>query len=520
MTILEDLYGDQWDGPANNLPAFAHEMPDHALASYLNPSIQPEPLSEGLPAAIAWGDDLLPEALCGFVRDTADRTQCPPDFVAVSLIIGISAVVGRKRTIRPKQYDDWEVVPNQWGCIIGRPSAMKSPALKQALRPLLALEAKERERYQAAKLEYKAAGEILEIERKSARDKAKKLMAEDKRDDALAAMTELANDLPAPVARRYIVNDSTVEKLGELLNENPNGLLLVRDELGGWLATMQTEDGAVGRAFYLECFDGSGSFVYDRIGRGTVFIESCCMSLIGGIQPSRIAPLVRSAVSGQLDDGLVQRLQLAVWPDDERAWVLVDRWPNHCARERVEAVFERLDQMPDAPRHALNFSPVAQEVFNNWYTKHMTEIRSGEIHPALQSHYMKMPQTIAGLALLFELIEGEADAVGVEATIRALDWANYLKSHAARLYGAAINAPLMAARLILERKDKLPEPFTCRDLLKKGWAGLDSMDAANEALATLAEHHIIIGYESAHDTNPDTVGRPRQAKRYVWRRVA
>lgn len=516
MTAAQDLYRDQWEGLVDNLPAFASEMPDHALASYLNPSIQPAPLPVGLPAAMAWDDDLLPEALRGFVRDAADRTQCPPDFVAVSLIVAISAVVGRKRTIHPKQRDDWEVVPNQWGCIIGRPSAMKSPALKQALRPLAALEAKEREKHQAAMLDYKAAGEILELERRAAKDKAKKLMAEDKKDAALAAIAELASDLPAPVARRYIVNDATVEKLGELLNENPNGLLLVRDELGGWLATMQTEDGAVGRAFYLECFDGSGSFVYDRIGRGTVFIESCCLSLIGGIQPSRIAPLVRGAVTGELDDGLVQRLQLAVWPDDDRAWVLVDRWPNHAARERVEAVFERLDQMPDEPRRALHFTPEGQELFNAWYTEHMTEIRSGDIHPALQSHYMKMPQTIAGLALLFELIEGDADAVGAEATARALDWADYLKSHAARLYGAAINAPLMGARLIMERKDKLPEPFTCRDLVKKGWAGLDSQEAANEALATLAEHHIIIGYQAAGDT----VGRPKQSKRYVWRRAA
>lgn len=314
--------------------------------------------------------------------------------------------------------------------------------------------------------------------------------------------------------RRYIVNDATVEKLGELLNENPNGLLLVRDELGGWLATMQTEDGAVGRAFYLECFDGNGSFVYDRIGRGTVFIESCCLSLIGGIQPSRIAPLVRGAVTGALDDGLVQRLQLAVWPDDDKEWSFVDRWPNQAARERVEGVIHRLDQMPDDPRHALHFVPEAQELFNAWYTEHMLEIKRDEIHPALQSHFMKMPQTIAGLALLFGLIDGGIEAVGLQATARALDWADYLKSHACRLYGAAINAPLMAAKLIQERKDKLPEPFTPRDVLRKGWAGLESLDAVNEAIAILSEHHIVIGYEVAGEKG----GRP--SRRYVWRRTA
>lgn len=161
-------------------------------------------------------------------------------------------------------------------------------------------------------------------------------MTERKKEAAIAALTEFSEDIPPPVLRRFIVNDATVEKLGELLNENPNGLMLERDELGGWLSLMQTEDGALARAFYLECFDGTNSYTYDRIGRGTIVIESCCLSLIGCIQPSRIAPLVRGAVSGEMDDGLVQRLQLAVWPDDERDWKFVDRKPDEEAQERVK----------------------------------------------------------------------------------------------------------------------------------------------------------------------------------------
>lgn len=512
--MSNDLFAHEWKAVEIDIPPFASEMPHHALTDYLSSATKPQPLPVGLPSAMPWDDELLPEELRDFVRDITDRTQCPPDFVAVALIVGISAVVGRKFSIYPKQHDDWQVVPNQWGCIIGRPSTMKSPAMKQALRPLINLEAREREKYKNAIAEHKAASEMLGLERKAAKGKAQKLLVDDKKDAALAALAEFASDLAEPLERRYIVNDATVEKLGELLNENPNGLLLARDELGGWLATMQTEDGAVGRAFYLECFDGSGSFVYDRIGRGTVFIESCCLSLIGGIQPSRIAPLVRGAVTGEMDDGLVQRLQLTVWPDDEREWLLVDRWPNKDARERIEAAIDRLDQTPDEPRQVMRFEPRAQELFNDWYTEHMLEIRHGDIHPALQSHLMKMPQTIAGLALLFSLIDGETGAVGLTPTARALDWADYLKSHANRLYGAAINASLMGAKLIQERKSKLPEPFTPRDVLRKGWAGLETLDAVNDSLALLAEHHIIIGYEVIGEKG----GRP--SKRYVWRRAA
>ncbi|TDF80440.1 YfjI family protein [Pseudomonas sp. H9] len=494
------------------IPSFLAEMPEPALDSYLNPSIVPKSLPSGLARVMPWHDDLLPTALQEYVRDVAERTQCPPDFVGVALVVAISAVVGRKFSIHPKQHDDWTVVPNQWGVIIGRPSAMKTPALKQALRPLDALEARERKQHDMAVEEYRTNSELLDIERKSAKSKATKLIGRGDRIGAREELTKVSSDVKTPVQHRYTVNDSTVEKLGELLNENPNGLLLVRDELGGWLATIQSEDGSVARAFYLECFDGNGSFTYDRIGRGTMFIESCCLSLIGGIQPSRIASLVNAAISGELDDGLIQRLQLAVYPDDVREWRLVDRWPNKTAAERVEQIIDHLDQLPSENRTAIRFNPEAQEIFNVWYTRHMRKIRSEELHPALQSHYLKMPKTIAGLALLFELIEGRRETVGAESTTRAIDWANYLMSHAQRLYGAAINAPLLGARLILERQQKLPEPFTSREVRQKDWTGLGSQDAVNNALAVLAEHHFIVGYEVASEKG----GRP--STRYVWRK--
>lgn len=495
-----------------DLPKFASEMSEDALSSYLDPDIQPLPLPDGVPSVMSWDYDLLPDALRGFVRDVAERTQCPPDFVAVALVVALSAVVGRKFTIHPKQNDDWEVVANLWGCLIGRPSSMKSPALKQALRFLQSLEAAAREKHSEAMTEHKADSDILELQRKFAKDNARELLKEGKADAAKSSLTAYADDLTPPTPRRYIVNDTTVEKLGELLNQNPNGLLQLRDELSGWLAQMKDEDRAMDRAFYLECSEGNGQFTYDRIGRGTLHIESCCMSLVGGIQPSRIAPLVRGSISGESDDGLVQRLQLAVWPDDEHEWSLVDRRPEQAAWERVESVFKTLNELPNEPRKALRFTQEAQKLFNEWYTEHMQQLRGGKLHPSLQSHLLKMPKTIAGLALLIELIGGGRDAVGHLATARALDWADYLKSHAGRLYGTAINAPILGARLILDRRGRLPEPFTPREIRSKGWAGLDSTQAVNDALAILYEHLQVVRYEVADENGG------RTSTKYVWRR--
>src|SRR5262249_55709553 len=96
-----------------------------------------------------------------------------------------------------------------------------------------------------------------------------------------------------PTERRYLVNDATVEKLGALLNENPNGLLVQRDEILGLIQLMDRQGHENDRAFYCEAWNGTGRYVYDRIGRGTLVIESACISLLGGIQPGPLHRYLR-----------------------------------------------------------------------------------------------------------------------------------------------------------------------------------------------------------------------------------
>ena len=51
-------------------------------------------------------------------------------------------------------------------------------------------------------------------------------------EEAAAAKTE----------RRYMTSDSTIERLGMLLNETPRGRLVGRDELMGWLEGLERDD--------------------------------------------------------------------------------------------------------------------------------------------------------------------------------------------------------------------------------------------------------------------------------------
>jgi Protein of unknown function (DUF3987) len=76
-------------------------------------------------------------------------------------------------------------------------------------------------------------------------------------------------------------------------------------ELAGWLGSMEKYGGGKAansdRAFWLETYNG-GPQVVDRIGRGTSAVENLSASILGGIQPDKLA-----AIHGLADDGLLQR---------------------------------------------------------------------------------------------------------------------------------------------------------------------------------------------------------------------
>lgn len=459
--------------------------------------VKPTPLPNSLKEVVKFDPNMLPSCIKDYVIDIANRQQCPIDFVAIAAVCGLAAVLGRKALMFPKQNDDWSITPNLWGAIIGRPSAMKTPSMKAALAPLYKLDADAAKQFEVENEQYDLDKEFSELNKTSAKDKAKKHIKDGNADEARLVLKDSNFTESPPIRRRIIVNDATVEKLGELLNDNPNGLVLVRDELSGWLAKLTKEEYQSDRSFYLECYDGSGRYVYDRIGRGTIDIENTTLSVIGGIQPSKISPLIRDAVRGTVDDGLVQRLQLAVWPDDTGKWEWNDSAPNKIAHQQYTAAFEYLHNLnfENETKSSFRFTNEAQKLFIQWMEDIQKTARADDIHPALESHLLKMPKTVGALALIFELLEEGKESVGEAATQKAIAWASYLRSHAERLYGIATNQGLDAARSILSKLNKLNKEFTAREILRKGWAGLTDAKVIEEGLEWLIDYSHLISHE-------------------------
>jgi putative DNA primase/helicase len=475
----------------------------------------PEPLPAGLPDVAPFDLALLPVALRPWIADIAERMQCPADYPAVAAMVCLAAVVGRQVAIRPKQFDDWTVTPNLWGAVIGRPSLLKTPAIQEPIRMIEALETLAREAHERDQQHHAADLLVAEAAAKEAKTGIAKAVKA--RDASLAhALALEAGAVPEPPARRrYLTQDATMEKLGELLRDNPRGILIYRDELVEFLVGLDQEGREGSRAFYLEAWNGSGSFRFDRIGRGTIEIDAACVSLIGGIQPGPLGAYMLSAIrGGRGDDGLIQRLQLAVWPDAPATWHNVDRSPDTQARGTARAVYERLDQIDPGALGAtredgdrlpwLRFSPEGQALFTDWRATLERRIRADGIHPALESHLAKFRSLVPSLALLCHLADTPGGGpVSRAAVLRALAWSEYLETHAQRIYAPAL-VPDMAAALELDRRlVDLPEPFTARDVSQRGWRLLDREGTA-AALAVLIEYGRIRGEASSGPGRPTT----------------
>lgn len=464
---------------------------------------EPQPLPDGRVRAPKLDPEIIPEPLRDWLRDIAHRMQVPLDFAAVPGIVSIATVIGSKVRIRPKQKDDWTVVVNLWGAIIGDPSLLKSPSIEQATRPLRRLIAQAEESHAERMRQFEIEREIDEARRKDVAKQIKAAIADGQ--DATSLREELGEPLTPPTEKRYLVNDATVEKLGDLLAQNPNGLLLFRDELTGWLRTLDRENNANERAFYLEAWNGGQPYTYDRIGRGTTKIPNTTMSVIGGIQPGPLAAYLEAANAGGAGaDGLMQRFQLAVWPDRIARYEHVDEWPDKKAKDVAFNVFQALDAIhplderiyctDDAGYKYLRFDDEAQELFDAWYTRLQHRIRASHLDPAYVSHLAKYGSLFASLALIFHLVEHARSMqpipdVSFDAAEKALRWIDYLEGHAKKIYGLqAAEAGERVKRLAEKiQSGKVENGFQVRHLQQKRWAGLSKAEEIYEAVNVLVD---------------------------------
>lgn len=468
---------------------------------------------------MAMTKQMLPRAMRSYLINA--NPGAPLDYITVTAIIVAGSLIGSGCGMCPSGLDDnWVELPNLWGALIGEPGIKKTPSMDQVLSLVGRLQAEYTNQHKSKE----PAHEFHTIRHKAKLDAIKKQIQ--KLATAIPDETTTGRNLvlkrkfeklsktkPVNFRRLFMTNETSVQCMTKLQAENPRGILLNRDELAGLLAEWYGKN-ASDRGYYLSGWNRMGSYTDTKISRGITEADNICISLLGTIQPDKFKIYVQKAAQGS-NDGLIQRFQLAVYPDAPKEWKHVDRKQDEKEIERVYSIFEMLAEMDFLECGAattstlakypyFHFDEKAQQIFNDWNEDLNTNKIKNEPNVLISEHLSKYPKLFASLALIFHCIEladdddlfGDVNAYAAELAVK---WCEYLETHARRIYALSDHLDENKAVIRLSEMIKakeVPSPFNAKDIYGRHMTALKTREEVEAACEVLVEANWLKKQES------------------------
>ncbi len=367
-----------------------------------------------VPAFTPFPADVLPEPIRGFVTEAAKAIGCDASYIVLPLLSGLASAIGNTHRIALKR--GWTEPAIVWTAIVGESGTMKTPAFKLAMKAIRKAQADAFKEYEAARAEWEAQQLRYEAELTGWKRQAAKGHGD-------------AGDPPEkpapPIARRFIVSDTTTEALAPILLGNPRGVLLARDELAGWLGSFDryAKAGKAGAdsAHWLSMHNGEAMTIDRKTGiPPTIHVPSASVSITGGIQPGILA---RALGQEHHESGMAARVLYAMPPRKAKRWTEADVGAN--TEAAVAAVFDRLFGLtmevdpesadplnPDLRPRLLTLADDGKAAWVRFYNEHAIE--QAELSGDLSAAWSKLEGYAARLALVVHLTRCAAD----DATLR------------------------------------------------------------------------------------------------------
>ena len=156
--------------------------------------------------------ELLPTVIKEFAHDQGEMMGTDPSGLAMAALTVCAAVIPDRIQLQVKRHDpSWKELTRMWVGLIGDPSTMKRPLMREAAKPARRIDLKLWKSYIEAKGKY----------------------------DALTSDEKKAAEKPRQT--RLMIEDTTMEAAQEVLRDSPNGVLCYQDELSGcsaaWIVT-------------------------------------------------------------------------------------------------------------------------------------------------------------------------------------------------------------------------------------------------------------------------------------------
>jgi len=419
--------------------------------------------------------EALPGPVGAYVRQAAAALVCDPAYVALPVLAVLASAIGDSRVLRLKE--GWEEPSVLWSVLSADSGTLKTPAFRKAVHYLTRMQKRMLQEYREAKNEYKR--ELAEL-KKRARE------GEDAADGVLPK---------EPVLRRILCSDITVEKLAEILEDNPRGVLLARDELNAWLKSFtRYKQTSSDLPNWLEMHRAGPMIVDRKTGeRRHLFVERAPVSITGGIQPNVFA---KALTPEFLDSGLGARLLMAMPPKRAKRWTEayvepeVEQGYHDLLDKLLQLEFDNRDG-EEVP-HSLKLSRDAKAAWIQFFDEWAEE--QAALEGDVAAAFSKLEGAAARFALIHHVVtlcwletddRREVGVKSIEAGVALCRWFAY---EAQRIYGMLAESPEECSmRKLIDFIRTRDGQISIRDLQKSNSRKYPHAEDAEAALEGLKE---------------------------------
>ncbi len=247
----------------------SEQVTNHASEQLTSQSVPPVP-SDGLIAgatkpqtACNFPIDALPSRLQEIIREANTTLGFPVDYMAGSMLTAMAAVIGN--THHAEAIAGWREYAILFVALVGCPGVCKSHPLSYVMQPLIDYDAEKATQFAEALKRYNAAMELPPKER----------------------ITNGYDLNPVEPRRiRFMMQDVTNEAVHRILSENRRGLILMYDELAGWVKNFNRYNNGSESEFWMSVFNHKVAMSDRKGSQSGVFIRNPFLCVIGTIQPN------------------------------------------------------------------------------------------------------------------------------------------------------------------------------------------------------------------------------------------
>ncbi|QDU20736.1 DUF3987 domain-containing protein [Urbifossiella limnaea] len=457
---------------------------------------------------------VFPPKVADYWQAAAAALAVPPEYVAAPGLAVVGAAAGRSRAAQIKS--SWSEVPLFWTAVLAPPGSTKSAALKMARAPLLKAERVWQRTYR---------GELSVFDTEMDRHKSR---LKEWREQGCEG--EPPSPPRRPTLRQAVLDDATTEAVARVLADNERGVVVLKDELSGFVRGMDQYRGGRGadRQFWLSAWAGAPAKV-NRVkdhAAGPLVIPHPFAAVAGMMCPDSLAELRGENRHGDAAaDGFLDRFLFA-YPDPCPA--MKESWRTVTPDQEAgyaDVVFDLLglELVPDGPAADPEYRPhfvrlshdgqLAWEEFTEMNSARTNALDEADpfrgVLAKLRGYCARFAALLWSVRRVCGLVEENAP-IGVDELAGGAVLVDYFERHAGRAYGRKwLDRPGRVARRLLAWLARNPErtAFTRTDAYQQVKDERDVSSAAGLAtvFALLVDHGYIRPVDRPENARPGPI---------------